>query len=129
MRAGREAPPTVKSPAATSVGAADKSKSPTEQWPPLTKTADVKVSDNNDLGTTPNDTDGDKPADMDTSEASTSTLSAKRTHEDADEATTNPDGEGQPPSKTVPIRRSTYRPRPNLGSSKSVAATPPPAPT
>ncbi|KAL1481702.1 hypothetical protein MTO96_034274, partial [Rhipicephalus appendiculatus] len=109
-RAGREAPPTVKSPAVTSVGAADKSKSPTEQWPPLTKTADVKVSDNNDLGTTPNDTDGDKPADMDTSEASTSSLSAKRTHEDADEATTNPDGEGQPPSKTVPIRRSTYRP-------------------
>ncbi|KAL1424398.1 hypothetical protein MTO96_020187 [Rhipicephalus appendiculatus] len=100
-----------------------------EQWPPLTNTADVKVSDNNDLGTTPNDTDGDKPADMDTSEASTSSLSAKRTHEDADEATTNPDGEGQPPSKTGPFRRSTYRPRPNLGTSKSVAATPPPAPT
>ncbi|KAL1483926.1 hypothetical protein MTO96_012090 [Rhipicephalus appendiculatus] len=65
--------------------AADKSKTPTEQWPSLTQTADVKVSENNDLGTTPNDTDGDKPADMDTSEASTSSLSAKRAHEDADE--------------------------------------------
>ncbi|XP_049272495.1 uncharacterized protein LOC125758858 [Rhipicephalus sanguineus] len=126
---GREAPPTVKPSESTSVEAAEKSKASTEQWPPLTEAADAKVRKNNDLCATPADNDGDKPADMDISEASTSSPSAKRAHEDTGEATTNDDGEGQPPSKTPPIRRPTYRPRPNLSTSKTVAATPPPAPT
>ncbi|KAH7983621.1 hypothetical protein HPB52_013159 [Rhipicephalus sanguineus] len=126
---GREAPPTVKPTESTSVEAAEKSKASTEHWPPLTESADAKVRKNNDHCATPDDTDRDKPADMDASEASTSSPSAKRAHEDTGEATTNGDGEGQPPSKTAPIRRPSYRPRPNLSTSKSVAPTPPPGPT
>ncbi|KAL1448610.1 hypothetical protein MTO96_028213 [Rhipicephalus appendiculatus] len=56
----------------------------------------MKISVNNDLGATPDDTDGDKPMDTDISEASNSSLSAKRVHVDTGEATSNPDSEGQP---------------------------------
>ncbi|KAH6948070.1 hypothetical protein HPB50_022780 [Hyalomma asiaticum] len=94
-----------------------------EQWPQLAQ-ADVKASVNKDTKVNPDGADADKPESMDLTGPP-----AKRTHEDAEVTATRPVGEGQPPSKTAPHRRTPYRPRPNLATSRSVAETPPSAPT
>ncbi|KAH7978079.1 hypothetical protein HPB49_004430 [Dermacentor silvarum] len=113
----------------TTVDGADNSKPSEEEFPPLSQGTDVKAEPNKNTEDATEDAEADKSACMDVTEAPSSGVAAKRAHEDTNETTANTDGEGQPPTKAAIVRRPTLRPRPNVATGKSVAATPPTAPT
>ncbi|KAH6928699.1 hypothetical protein HPB50_018750 [Hyalomma asiaticum] len=123
-RGGRDTSRAVGTPESTAVCEEGANSSTSEQWPQLAQDADVKASVNKDTQVSPDDADADKPESMDLSGAP-----VKRPHEDAEETATRPVGEGQPPSKTAPHRRTPYRPRSKRATSRSAAETPPSAPT
>ncbi|KAH6943055.1 hypothetical protein HPB50_014694 [Hyalomma asiaticum] len=80
----------------TNDGGAGSSSSTADEWPQLTKDADVKTAASKDSEVALEDAEADKPISMDVYG-----VTVKRSHEDTDEPATNLVVGGQPPSKTA----------------------------